>query len=73
MSTRIVPTVMAMLKNLAEQGNRPPTTAGAHANPPPLAANSYKGSVSSGLSSTGSSHITSNENGSEHSSSSKDD
>ncbi|CAO2840185.1 unnamed protein product [Amaranthus hypochondriacus] len=74
MSTRIVPTVMAMLKNLAEQGNRPPTTAGAHANPPSLAANSYRGGVSSdGLSSTGSSHITSNENGREHSSSSKDD
>lgn len=72
LSTRILPTVMNMLKNLAEQGNRP-ATSGAHTNPP-LAANSFRGGVDSeGLSSTGSSHVTTNENGTECSSSSKQD
>ncbi|XP_057549786.1 protein ROOT HAIR DEFECTIVE 3-like [Amaranthus tricolor] len=68
-STRIVPAVMTMLRNLAEQGNRPATT-GSRTNPPPLAANSFH---RDGLSSTGSSHVTTNENGTEYSSSSHDD
>lgn len=61
-----------MLRNLAEQGNRP-ATGGAQTNPP-LAANSFRGDVNSdGVSSTGSSHVTTNENGTECSSSSKED
>uniref|UniRef100_A0A803LD83 Protein ROOT HAIR DEFECTIVE 3 homolog n=1 Tax=Chenopodium quinoa TaxID=63459 RepID=A0A803LD83_CHEQI len=71
LSTRVLPTVMNMLKNLAEQGNRP-ATAGAHTNPP-LAANSFRGVNSDGVSSTGSSHVTTNENGTEYSSASKED
>ncbi|KAL2899542.1 Protein ROOT HAIR DEFECTIVE 3 [Bienertia sinuspersici] len=62
-STRLLPTVMNMLRNLAEQGNRPAT-----------AANSFRdGANADGVSSTGSSSVTRNENGAEFSSSSKED
>ncbi|KAH9611043.1 hypothetical protein KSS87_006919 [Heliosperma pusillum] len=70
---RFVPTVMSLLSKLAAQGNIP-ATQGGQQNPPPLAANSFRGGVSSGgVSSTGSSHVTRNENGTEYSSYSKDD
>lgn len=63
-----------MLRNLAEMGSQP-ATANTRTNPP-LAASSFQGGViSDGLSSTGSSHVTTNANanGTEVSSSSMDD
>ncbi|KAL9247293.1 hypothetical protein vseg_020738 [Gypsophila vaccaria] len=73
LSARFVPTVMNMLSKLAAQGNIPATNGG-QMNPPPLAGNNYRGTMNSGgVSSTGSSHVTTNENGTEYSSYSKDD
>ncbi|KMT05555.1 hypothetical protein BVRB_7g176770 [Beta vulgaris subsp. vulgaris] len=74
LSTRVVPVITNMLRNLAEMGSQP-ATANTRTNPP-LAASSFQGGViSDGLSSTGSSHVTTNANanGTEVSSSSMDD
>ncbi|KAK9734516.1 hypothetical protein RND81_04G144800 [Saponaria officinalis] len=74
LSARFVPTIMNMLSRLAAQGNIPATAGGGQTNPPPLSENSFRGSTASdGVSSTGSSQITTNENGTEYSISSKDD
>ncbi|KAL6559965.1 Cell wall protein rhd3 [Orobanche gracilis] len=67
-STKFLPTVMNLLKKLAEQGQRH-TNAPQH-NPPPLPANSFQGASNdySRLSSSASSEVTSSENGNEYSS-----
>ena len=65
---------MNILSRLAAQGNLPATAGGGQPNHPPPTANSYRGGTTSdGVSSTGSSHVTTNETGYEYSSSSKDD
>ncbi|KAL8522532.1 hypothetical protein ACS0TY_012625 [Phlomoides rotata] len=69
LSTKFLPTVMNLLRKLAEEGQRP-----ANADPqqnPPIPANSLPGNNThgySGMSSTGSSEVTSSENGTEYSS-----
>lgn len=73
LSTKFLPTVMNMLRKLAEEGNRA-ATAGPQANPPQVAHNIHSGSTSeTGFSSSGSSRVTTVENGTEYSSASKDD
>ncbi|KAL9259637.1 ROOT HAIR DEFECTIVE 3-like protein [Drosera capensis] len=68
-STRFVPTVMNLLKKLAEEGQVAAT--GGSGRHPPLQSKSYQGEVE--MSSTGSSGATTAENGTEYSSSSKHD
>lgn len=68
-STRIVPTVMNLLKKLAEEGQVAAT--GGSGRNPPLQSKSYQGEVE--MSSTGSSGATTAVNGTEYSSSSKYD
>lgn len=69
LSTKFLPTVMNLLKKLAEEGQRP-----ANADPqqnPPIPAKSVPGGSThaySDMSSTGSSEVTSSENGTEYSS-----
>ncbi|XP_074301810.1 protein ROOT HAIR DEFECTIVE 3-like isoform X1 [Silene latifolia] len=73
LSARFVPTIMNMLSRLAAQGNVP-ATAGGQTNHPPFSENNFRGGMNyNDASSTGSSQVTSNENGTEYSSSSKDD
>ncbi|XP_047334056.1 protein ROOT HAIR DEFECTIVE 3 homolog 1-like isoform X2 [Impatiens glandulifera] len=69
LSTKFLPTVMNLLKKLAEEGQMPASGADPRRNSP-LAAKSFQNSVNNGgdLSSTGSSTITSSENGTEYSS-----
>ncbi|KAL9235461.1 hypothetical protein vseg_010219 [Gypsophila vaccaria] len=74
LSARFVPTIMNMLSRLAAQGNVPTTAGGGQTNQPPLAENSFRGGMNSnGGLSTGSSRVTTDENDTEYSSSSKDD
>lgn len=70
LSSRFLPTVMNMLRKLAEEGNRPAS----QTNPPPVS-NTIQGASrsNSSVSSSGSSRITVVENGTEYSSSAKDD
>lgn len=72
LSTRFLPTIMNMLKKLAEEGSRAATT-GPQTNPP-LAPNTMQGASrsNSSVSSSGSSRVTV-ENGTEYSSASKED
>lgn len=70
LSSRFLPTVMNMLRKLAEEGNRPPS----QTNTPPVS-NTIQGASrsNSSVSSSGSSRVTVVENGTEYSSSAKDD
>lgn len=70
LSSRFLPTVMNMLRKLAEEGNRPAS----QTNPPPVS-NTIQGASrsNSSVSSSGSSRVTVVENGTEYSSSAKDD
>lgn len=70
LSSRFLPTVMNMLRKLAEEGNRPAS----QTNPPPVS-NTIQGASRSNnsVSSSGSSRVTVVENGTEYSSSAKDD
>ncbi|KAI5665460.1 hypothetical protein M9H77_15313 [Catharanthus roseus] len=73
LSTKFLPTVMNLLRKLAEEGQRPanPTTQ----QNPPLDSKSFRGNASeySGVSSSGSSTVTVSENGNEYVSPSKND
>ncbi|XP_057459631.1 protein ROOT HAIR DEFECTIVE 3-like [Actinidia eriantha] len=68
LSTKFLPTVMNLLRKLAEEGQKPATTEPQRNHP--LAARSFQSGVTnnSGFSSTGSSDVTSSENSSEYSS-----
>ncbi|PSS07350.1 Protein ROOT HAIR DEFECTIVE like [Actinidia chinensis var. chinensis] len=68
LSTKFLPTVMNLLRKLAEEGQKPATTEPLRNHP--LAARSFQSGVTnnSGFSSTGSSDVTSSENSSEYSS-----
>ncbi|MGI4421868.1 hypothetical protein ACR2V7_25805, partial [Klebsiella pneumoniae] len=68
LSTKVLPTVMNLLRKLAEEGQKPATTEPQRNHP--LAARSFQSGVTnnSGFSSTGSSDVTSSENSSEYSS-----
>uniref|UniRef100_A0A7C8YEU2 Protein ROOT HAIR DEFECTIVE 3 homolog n=1 Tax=Opuntia streptacantha TaxID=393608 RepID=A0A7C8YEU2_OPUST len=70
LSTRFLPTVMNMLRKLAEEGNRPAS----QTNAPPVS-NTIQGASrsNSSVSSSGSSRVTVVENGTEYSSSSKEE
>ncbi|GFZ04266.1 root hair defective 3 GTP-binding protein [Actinidia rufa] len=68
LSTKFLPTVMNLLRKLAEEGQKPATTEPQRNHP--LAARGFQSGVTnnSGFSSTGSSDVTSSENSSEYSS-----
>ncbi|XP_057505001.1 protein ROOT HAIR DEFECTIVE 3-like [Actinidia eriantha] len=68
LSTRFLPTVMNLLRKLAEEGQKPATTDPQRNHP--LAARSHQSGVTNNgdFSSTGSSDVTTSENGSEYSS-----
>ncbi|KAA8541686.1 hypothetical protein F0562_022838 [Nyssa sinensis] len=68
LSTKFLPTVMNLLRKLAEEGQMP-ATADPQRNPPPTSKSFQSGVTNNGaLSSSGSSEVTSTENGAEDSS-----
>ncbi|GAB2269229.1 Cell wall protein rhd3 [Dionaea muscipula] len=69
--SRFVPTVLNLLRKLAEEGQVGGAATGNSQRNPSIAAKSYRGEVE--MSSTGSSQVTSAENGTEYSSPSKQD
>ncbi|GAB4842527.1 Cell wall protein rhd3 [Ancistrocladus abbreviatus] len=74
LSMKFVPTIMSLLKRLAEEGQIP-AAGDSHREHPPVAAKSYHGGAEAdgSFSSTASSQVTAAENGTEYSSSSKYD
>lgn len=72
LSSTFVPTIMNLLKKLAEEGQQRPATADPQNNPA-LASKGFQNSSSNDLTSTASSGVTSTETGAGHSSRSKEE